>query len=143
MGDFTDSRLLYRASRDSFSGAVYHGLSNVPNTVTIIKSNLNYVFGVFTSIALNKTTGWYADPTAFIFSLRQNGTNNNVKLRSSGTHDISAQYALYINPTNGPRFGYYDLNVCDQSFSQGSSTSSLGYSYDSPVLIQQLAHNHI
>ena len=111
MGDYTDTRLLYRASRDSVSAAVYHRLGSVPNTVTIIKSNKNYVFGGFTSIGMNKTRGWYKDPTAYIFSLRRNGTSNNVKLRSSGTHDISAQYALYINPTNGPRFGYYDLNV--------------------------------
>jgi hypothetical protein len=97
MGDYTDARLLYRASRDSFSGAVYHRLGSVPNTVTIIKSDKNYVFGGFTSNALNKSSGYYKDPTAYMFSLRRNGTSNNVQLRSVGTsNDPSAQYALYI-----------------------------------------------
>jgi hypothetical protein len=92
MGDFTDARFLYRASRDSFSAAVYHRLGSVPKSVNIIKSNnKNYVFGSFTSIALNKSTGWYKDPTAYMFSLRRNGTSNNVQLRSSGTsNDQSA-----------------------------------------------------
>jgi hypothetical protein len=134
MGDYTNARLLYRASRDSFSGAVYHKLSSVPNTVTIVKSNKNYVFGGFTSIALNKTTGWYKDPTAYIFSLRRNGTSNNVQLRSGGTSgDPSAQYALYIIQSYGPYFGYNDLYVSDQSFSTASSTSNLCYTYDCPV----------
>ena len=123
MGDYTNARLLYRASRDSFSGAVYHKLSSVPNTVTIVKSNKNYVFGGFTSISLNKTNGYYTDPRAYIFSLRRNGTSNNVQLRSGGTSgDPSAQYALYIIQSYGPYFGYNDLYVSDQSFSTASST---------------------
>jgi hypothetical protein len=134
MGDYTNARLLYRASRDSFSAAVYHRLSSVPNTVTIIKSNGNYVFGGFTSIALNKSTGWYTDPTAYIFSLRRNGTINNIQLRSGGTsNDPSGQYAVYIYPIYGAYFGFNDLYICDQSFALSSSTSNLCYTYDCPV----------
>jgi hypothetical protein len=134
MGDYTDARLLYRASRDSFSGAAYHRLGAAPNTVTIIKSHKNYVFGGFTSIALNKSTGYHSDPTAYIFSLRRNGTSNNVKLRSVGTSgDPNAEYALRIETNYGPYFGYNDLYVCDQSFSSSSSTSNLCYTYDCPV----------
>ena len=134
MGDYTSARLLYRASRDSFSGAVYHRLGSVPNTVTIIKSDKNYVFGGFTSNALNKSSGYYKDPTAYMFSLRRNGTSNNVQLRSGGTsNDPSGQYALYIYSSYGAYFGYNDLYVSDQSFSSSSSTSNLCYTYDCPV----------
>ena len=134
MGDYTSARLLYRASRDSFSGAVYHRLGSVPNTVTIIKSDKNYVFGGFTSIALNKSSGYYKDPTAYMFSLRRNGTSNNVQLRSGGTsNDPSGQYALYISTSYIAILGYNDLYVTDQSFSSSGSSSNLCYTYDCPV----------
>jgi hypothetical protein len=134
MGDYTDARLLYRASRDSFSGAVYHNLSSVPNTVAIIKSDNNYVFGGFTSIGMNKTRGWYKDPTAYIFSLRRNGTSNNVQLRSGGqSQDQPGAYALFIDTRFGPYFGFYDIYICDQSNSISQSSSNLCYTYDCPV----------
>jgi hypothetical protein len=134
MTDFTNARLIYRASRDSFSGEVYHRLLSVQNTVTVIKSNLNYVFGGYTSISLNKSIGVYTDPTAFIFSLRRNGTINNIQLRSGGTsYDPTAHYALSVSSGFGAFFGNGDLVVCDQSFSTANSYSGLCATYDCPV----------
>jgi hypothetical protein len=133
MTDYTNSRLLYRGTRDGFSGAVYHRLGSVPNTVTIIQSHTNYVFGGYTSVALNASTGYHADPTAFLFSLRRNGTINNLKLRSGGTSgDPTAKFSLYVYPSYF-QFGYNDLYVNDNSFSTGSSTTNLCYTFDCPV----------
>ena len=47
--------------------------------VTIIKNNLNYVFGGYTSAAWDSTSGWINDLNAFIFSLRRNGNSTNEK----------------------------------------------------------------
>jgi hypothetical protein len=107
MTDYSSARLLYRGTRDGFSAAVFRRNGSFPNTVTLIKSNKNYVFGGFTSISLNRSNGWYTDPTAFIFSLRRNGTINNVQLRSGGTaNDASAQYAIYISSS------YLNIQFC-------------------------------
>ena len=133
MTDYSSARLLYRGTRDGFSAAVLRRNGSFPNTITLIKSNKNHVFGGYTSISLNRSNGWYTDPTAFIFSLRRNGTISNVQLRSGGSSDPSAQYALSISSSYLGKFGYNDLEICDQSFSTASSTSNLCYSYDCPV----------
>ena len=45
----------------------------------------------------NNSNGFYSDPTAFIFSLRRNGTINNVQLRSGGTaNDPTGEYSIRI-----------------------------------------------
>jgi hypothetical protein len=44
--------LLYRATRDGFNGEVFHSkCDGKGNTITIIKNNLNYVFGDYVSSA--------------------------------------------------------------------------------------------
>jgi hypothetical protein len=131
MTDFTNSRLLYRGTRDGFSGEAYYSLVSVSNTVTVIKTQTNCVFGGYTSIGSNRSIGFYADPKAFIFSLRRNGTINNVKLRSGGTpNDPSGKYAVYIGPTLFA-FGY-DMYVTAPAFTR-SGSSDLCYTYECPV----------
>ena len=133
MTDFTNARLLFRGSRDGFSGAVLHRNGAVPNTVTIVKSNSNYVFGGYTSISLNISSGWQSDPTAFIFSLRRNGTINNVQLRVGSAYDTKATYSIWIGSSYLGYFGYNDLIINDQAFSSSGSSSNLCYSYDCPI----------
>ena len=135
MTSFSDARLIYRASRDGFSAAVFHNHSAVPNTVTVVKSNKNYVFGGYTSLLWNNSNGFYSDPTAFIFSLRRNGTINNVQLRSGGTaNDPTGEYSIRIVSSWGANFGNgNDLYICDESFATANSYTNLCHSYDCPA----------
>ena len=66
--------LIYRATQDGFGASQFHEkCDNKPKTLVIIKSTKGYVFGGYTSVAWNRTSGWNRDPKAYIFSLRRNG----------------------------------------------------------------------
>jgi BTB/POZ domain-containing protein KCTD9 len=68
--------LLYRATRDGFTVQAFHSkCDGKGNTITIIKNNLNYVFGGYASSAWNSSGNPINDPNAFIFSLRRAGVS--------------------------------------------------------------------
>ena len=106
--------LMYRASRDGFAGTAFHDrCDNVPNTVTIIRNALNFVFGGFTAARWTSNNSYIADPTAFIFSLRRNGISNNYRLPINSTQ---VNNAIYGNPSYGPTFGNGpDIIIYDKS----------------------------
>ena len=126
--------LLYRATRDGFSASAFHSkCDGKENTLTIIKNNLNYVFGGYTA-AKWKTSGSYApDITAFIFTLRRNGIldANKFNVRDSNT-------AIYNRADFGPSFGsYVDKYYCDIYIQNNSNTdkgslADFGSSYNLP-----------
>jgi hypothetical protein len=67
----TKGNLLYRATRDGFEAQAFHTRCNgKSNTITIIKNNLNYVFGGYASSAWNSSGNYIQDRNAFLFSLR-------------------------------------------------------------------------
>jgi hypothetical protein len=111
---FKYGTLLYRASRDGFTTKAFHDrCDNVPNTVTIIRNNLNFVFGGFTSARWSSTGGWISDPSAFIFSLRRSGISNNYKLMIKSTTGTDAIYGgSYYGPIFG---GGHDIYIRDLS----------------------------
>jgi hypothetical protein len=121
--------LLYRATRDGFNGEAFHSkCDGKGKTITIIKSNLNYVFGGYASSAWNSFGTWINDPNAFLFSLRRDGVSFkdkfNVKL---------AQHALFGNSGCGPTFGGgFDIFICNQSNTNIGSCSNFGNSYNLP-----------
>ena len=111
---FPYADLMYRASRDGFAARAFHDrCDNVPNTVTIIKNNLNFVFGGFTAARWTSNSSYIADPTAFIFSLRRNGISNNYRLPINSTQ---VNYAIFGYSPYGPTFGVgNDIIIRDQS----------------------------
>jgi hypothetical protein len=111
---FKYGTLLYRASRDGFTAKAFHDrCDNVPNTVTIIRNSLNFIFGGFTSARWSSANEYKKDPSAFIFSLRRSGTSNNYKLMINST---TGTYALAGVSSWGPTFGYsYDIFIVDKS----------------------------
>ncbi len=125
----SDGLLLYRASDNAFSSSIYYSkLSGKTNVLTIFRSK-NYVFGAFMGTAnAYSGGGWTADSSAFLFSLRRNGTSNTVKFPVT-----VASYALW---SSSSYFGYYgrgvDLNVISQPFANTGSSSYLGYDYSPP-----------
>jgi hypothetical protein len=106
--------LLYKATRDGFTVKAFHDLcDNVPNTVTIIRNSLNFIFGGFTSARWSSAGVYMTDPSAFIFSLRRSGTSNNYKLMINSTTGTNA---LFGSSSYGPTFGGgNDIRIVDKS----------------------------
>jgi hypothetical protein len=69
-----------------------------------------------------------------LFSIKRNGTEDIRQFKNGGI-DRSTSYNIYSYQTNGPSFGYsaYDLNIVSYSNKYTSSSSNLGYTYQSPV----------
>ena len=112
--------LLYRASSDGFTSEAFHAnCDGKHETITIIKTNTNYVFGGYASSAWNSSCAYIEDNDAFIFSLRRNG-------------DFDAQKFTIKDPTKalighysyGPIFGGGNGNALKQQ------CSYCGYDYD-------------
>ncbi len=95
--------------------------------MTIIKTDSNCVFGGYTTAKWPTNISWMSDSSAFLFSLRRNGTSNNHKLPI-----IRAEYAIRCSPDYGPTFGGHDIYIVDRSDTQGGSCSNLGHSYQCP-----------
>jgi hypothetical protein len=116
--------LLYRATRDGFTGLSFHSkCDGKANTVTIIKTDGDYVFGGFTSVEWKSVIGYIADTNAFIFSLRRNGISNFYKFLI-----VDASDAIFGNPLYGPAFGLgHDIVVRNRSdINVGSNTAFCG-----------------
>jgi hypothetical protein len=135
--------LLYRGTRDGLKPRSFHSKCDGKNkTVTIIKTDKNYVFGGYTASPWKSDRGTYGyDPTAFIFSLRKNGvTKVDPKFKI-----IDAAHAIYNDYRCGPAFGSYEgssfsdimvgfngdyFNYCDFGASYNSSNINLPYGSD-------------
>ncbi len=126
----TNGTLLYRATRDGFSAQAFHSkCDDKVNTITIIKNNLNYVFGGYASSAWKSSRGstFVSDNNAFVFSLRRNGESKNEKFMIN-----NSTYALQMNTSYGPIFGCCDIIVENNSNVVADSQSNFGYSYKKP-----------
>jgi hypothetical protein len=122
--NFTYGTLLYRASRDGFTAKAFHDrCDNLPNSVTIIRNSLNFIFGGFTSARWSSAGVYMTDPSAFIFSLRRSGTSNNYKLMINSTTGTNA---LFGSSSYGPTFGGgNDIRIVDKSNTSTGSYSRL------------------
>ena len=131
IGDFDFNskwNLLYRASVDGFRAADFHRkCDDRTNTLTIIKTTENYVFGGYTSAAWNQHNQNYnSDSSAFIFSLI-NKENTPLKM---GIKPSNYGNAIYSQSNYGPTFGGgHDFQISDSSKNNRNSYSNLGHSY--------------
>ena len=129
MTSFSTSKLLYRASDNTFNSQTYYSmLSGKTNVLTIFKVK-NYVFGSYLGIANPyPSISWQTDSAAFLFSLRRNGTSNTVKLPI-----IETPYAFLSNYND---FGVYgrahDLYVANPPSTNSNSYVNLGLTYSAP-----------
>ncbi len=120
--------LLYRATRDGFNCEAFHSkCDGKGNTITIIKSNLNYVFGGYTSSAWNISGNYVEDPNAFLFSLRRAGVSFKDKFTIR-----TPKYALLGAPAYGPTFGAGDILIRSHSNTTIGSHTNFGHSYYLP-----------
>ena len=127
---YSKSVLLYRATRDGFEASAFHSrCDNIPNTVTVIRNNLNYVFGGLTAAKWSSNYVFKADSTAFIFSLRRNGGLTSYKLPILSTQVTNAIAGF---SSWGPTFGAADIYISDQSNTNTGSYSTI-LSYTPPT----------
>jgi hypothetical protein len=97
----SDGILLYRATRDGFTIQAFHSkCDGIGNTITIIKNNLNYVFGGYASSAWNSSGSYIKDPNAFLFSLRRDGVSFKDKFTIK-----QAKHAYNGGSAYGPTYG--------------------------------------
>ena len=103
MADFKSGTLLYRATRDGFDSSAFHSkCDGKANTVTLIKTDSNYVFGGFASSKWNSSFKFIVDSSAFVFSLRREGISRSDKFMIKSKNPSNA---LIGNPSYGPYFG--------------------------------------
>ena len=128
MSKSTEGCLLYRASRDGFTAQDFHSrCDGKTNTITIIKNNLNCVFGGYASASWNSSNQYINDPNAFLFSLRRDGKSYNDKFTIK-----KPENALHGSSSYGPIFGGHDILVCNQSNATFGSYTNFGHSYNLP-----------
>ena len=128
---YTTGLLIYKATRDGFANKAFHDrCDNKPNTIIIIRNNLNFVFGGFTASRWNSNGEYIEDQNSFILSLRRNGTSNNYKLMIQAGN---SNYAIYGHSSYGPTFGNgNDIYICDQSNIYNGSSSTI-WAYTPPA----------
>ena len=132
-----NGKLLYRATRDGFSSQSFHSnCDGKANTITIIKNNLNYVFGGYASIAWASSGLWASDNNVFVFSLRRNGESKNEKFMVT-----NAVYALQMDTTDGPIFGGCDIIVENNSNVVADTHTQFGSYYNLPEGYTQFSEN--
>jgi hypothetical protein len=121
--------LLYRATRDGFTSQAFHSkCDGKGNTISIIKNNLNYVFGGFAIVAWNSSKAWIYDEDAFLFSLRRAGVSFKDKFTVK-----KHEHAIYGNPCYGPSFGGgCDISICNESNTNMGSYCQFGASFNLP-----------
>jgi hypothetical protein len=128
-------RLLWRGTRDGFKVTRFHELCDGHgNTITLIRDTKNNIFGGFTSVSWDRTSGWKGDERAdsFIFSLSRQGSGSNpnsiqIFQLKAGAKDRS----IFCDVTRGPVFGGgYDLGIYDDSDANDHSMSAIGDSYE-------------
>ena len=131
MTEFKDGLLLYRATTDGFEAKSFHAkCDGKENTITIIKTNGNYVFGGYTAAKWTSEGTYYKDSKAFIFSLRRTGISCNHKFMVKDTN-----YAINALYTFGPIFGK-NILITDKSNKYPGSVTELGENYEYPPKIE-------
>ena len=131
-------RLLYKATRDGFTKSAFSSkCDGKANTITIVKNNLNYVFGGYASRARHSKDEWIEDGNAFIFSLRRNGTSTNEKYKVKDPQKAyfgfaSSDFFLFFSYSSW-LFGFgNDIAVKANSNTETGSWTYFGASYQLP-----------
>jgi hypothetical protein len=120
--------LLWRGSRDGFGAFnFHHRCDGHANTLTVILDMKGNIFGGFTPVRWDSTTGWKVDPSqkSFIFTLKN---PHNVPVRRFALSADKKGHAIYCYSDYGPHFR--DMSVQDNcNANTSSSTRYFGLSY--------------
>jgi hypothetical protein len=123
-------KLLYRGSRDGFKSSDFHSkCDHERNTLTLIETTKDFIFGGFTPIAWESSTSGISKPDSsgksFLFSLKNPRNSEPRKFNL-----MSGKNAIYCSSSRGPAFaGNCDLGVTDNCNTSTNNWTSLGGSY--------------
>jgi hypothetical protein len=121
-------KLLYRGSRDGFKASNFHEkCDNQSNTLTLIETTKDFIFGGFTPIAWSSSGGGKPDNSgkSFLFSLKNPRNSEPRKFML-----MSGRNAIYCDSSYGPVFyGNSDMAVCDNCNTATDNWTNLGGSY--------------
>ncbi len=135
-------KLIYQASVDGFSSASFHSKCNrANNTLIVIKSNKDYIFGGYTTADWTPIYYNVNDKNAFLFNL-VNEYNFPVKMKV-----LSPEYAIHNTGYKHDGIHFYDffcksgnkeMTLCEQTTNGGVYEASPYYKsetliYDFPT----------
>ena len=128
-------KLLFRASRDGGYAKDFHEkCDGIKNTLTIIKTDKNYIFGGFTSQMWSVITENIKDDEAFCFSLDKMKIYNIIK----------GKYAIRCGDHYGPKFlseETYIINIGNDFYNEEHNTCKVINSfYDNITEDYELCH---
>jgi hypothetical protein len=119
--------LLYRGSRDGFGGSDFHSkCDGVPDTITIILTTDDFIFGGFTSMAWDSSGNDKEDMSrkSFIFSVK-----NPHNIEGKRFSVSNPERAIYCTSSHGPIFGNHSIYVANECNENTSSYTRLGLGY--------------
>jgi hypothetical protein len=121
-------KMIYRGSDHGFGSSDFHGrCDGISNTITIIQTTEDFIFGGFTPIAWDSSNTWKTDTSeqSFLFSVKN---PHNRDFGRIGLKD--PQKAICCYSSSGPTFGngsaIYIANGCNANT---NSSTRLGYGY--------------
>ena len=98
------AKLLYRASEHGFCSKNFHSHCDFhSNTLTIIKTIDDTVFGCYTSVPWSRDGNYHYDSKSFIFNI----TNQKV----FNINPNSMNYAVFHRKSSGPIFGFCEIEI--------------------------------
>jgi hypothetical protein len=122
-------KLLYLGSRDGFGASNFHRkCDNERNTLTLIRTTKDFIFGGFTPIAWDSSSGDKPDNSglSFLFSLKnpRNDEPHKFKLKSG-------KNAINCSSSYGPLFaGNCDMVLQNNCNTSNSNWTNVGNSYE-------------
>ncbi len=115
-------KLLYRASTNGWASSNFHSCcDNKGMTLTIIKTITNRIFGGFTTVSWDSSSGYKTDNHSFLFSVDERAK---YPIINTFTH------AIYCNSGYGPTFANHNIYVADNSNANTSSYVRNDYAYN-------------
>ncbi|KAM7434950.1 hypothetical protein ABFA07_015051 [Porites harrisoni] len=128
-------KLCWRASVDGWAARTFHSRCDGKGpTITIIRVG-KYIFGGYTRVSWDSSSGHQYDSKAFLFSLVNKPGWAPVKLPQTGRFS-SFRNSRLSSISNGPAFGgtrdYCDLYISSDAWSNSKSYSDLGHTYSPP-----------
>lgn len=127
--------LVYRGTRDGFSSDAFHSkCDGKVNTLSIIKSEHDNIFGAFTTKAWHSYDGYLSDPDTFIFSLvNKDDRPFKVMAVKNGYNAIRCYSNFGPSFGGGDRLaGTKDIKIASYSNANKESYSDFGYTYKHP-----------
>jgi hypothetical protein len=118
--------LLYRGSRDGFGGSDFHQKCNgKSNTLTVIETTKGFVFGGFTPVAWDSSSGYKADSSqkSFLFTVKNPRGSDGRKFVMASSANAIRCYSSF-GPTFGNNYDIYVANGCNENTSSYTNLGS-------------------